>query len=232
MRALATFLCAVLLAGCASEPQVFGDAVAHGKAVFVRPSANTRLACANCHATGNELPAASILTGGKLGGATLRTSFWGGAEADLLRSINLCRRWFQAEGKDWAAGDDDAQAMWAFLATLPGDATPAVPFGVVASVQDVTNGKPASGQQVFAKACQTCHGALHTGKGQISPAAYALPEQFVANHAKYAPLERRLTFIEKVRHGPFLGYGGNMPPFSAQVLSDGQVGDLLAAMGL
>jgi len=40
------------------------------------------------------------------------------------------------------------------------------------------------------------------------------------------------VFTEKIRHGLFLGYGGVMPPFSREVLSDQDVSDLLEALGV
>jgi thiosulfate dehydrogenase len=40
------------------------------------------------------------------------------------------------------------------------------------------------------------------------------------------------VFIEKVRHGGFLGYGGDMPPYSLEVLPDATVSDLLEALGV
>jgi thiosulfate dehydrogenase len=43
---------------------------------------------------------------------------------------------------------------------------------------------------------------------------------------------QRLIFTEKIRHGLFLGYGGTMPPFSSQLLSDAEVSDLLEALGV
>ena len=44
--------------------------------------------------------------------------------------------------------------------------------------------------------------------------------------------EDRKAFIEKIRHGGFLGYGGTMPPFSQAVLSDADLGALLAFLKL
>jgi thiosulfate dehydrogenase len=49
-----------------------------------------------------------------------------------------------------------------------------------------------------------------------------------AHLAQYGPACTREIFIEKVRHGSFLGYAGRMPPFSEEVLSDAQVADILA----
>jgi thiosulfate dehydrogenase len=40
------------------------------------------------------------------------------------------------------------------------------------------------------------------------------------------------VFVEKTRHGGFLGYGGTMPPFSLNVLSDEDLADLLTFLRL
>ncbi|MBX5484795.1 MAG: cytochrome C oxidase Cbb3, partial [Myxococcaceae bacterium] len=42
----------------------------------------------------------------------------------------------------------------------------------------------------------------------------------------------RLVIIEKIRHGQFFGVGGNMPLYGREMLSDEQVADLLAYLGL
>jgi thiosulfate dehydrogenase len=43
---------------------------------------------------------------------------------------------------------------------------------------------------------------------------------------------QRLIFIEKIRHGRFLGYGGEMPPFSSELLSDADVADVLEYLSI
>lgn len=39
-------------------------------------------------------------------------------------------------------------------------------------------------------------------------------------------------FVQKVRHGGFLGYGGKMPPYSQEKLTDQDLGDLLELLGV
>ena len=38
------------------------------------------------------------------------------------------------------------------------------------------------------------------------------------------------VFLEKTRHGGFLGYGGDMPPFSEEVLPDSVLADIVQAL--
>ena len=61
-----------------------------------------------------------------------------------------------------------------------------------------------------------------------------LPEDSITDHPppEYDDAKRRLVFIEKVRHGGFLGYTGQMPPLSMKTLSDEDLGHVLAYLGL
>jgi thiosulfate dehydrogenase len=93
--------------------------------------------------------------------------------------------------------------------------------------------EPAAGGEVYRRACQGCHGPLHTGAGRLAPLAPRLPDETLREHAgTYTPAETRLVFVEKVRHGPFFQYGGTMPPFSLEVLPDAELSSLLAYLGL
>ena len=47
-----------------------------------------------------------------------------------------------------------------------------------------------------------------------------------------APGEARFAVVEKLRHGRFFNIGGVMPLYSLEALSDQDVADLLAYLGL
>lgn len=233
----AVWLVAGVVAACATEePAPPQAAVAHGKWLFEHPAASPSSAnafsCATCHAVSKAAVGSRILPGAPLGGSTLRTLFWGGSVRELLPAINQCRFWFMGAQKPWLASDEAARAMWAYLEQLPGDSTPTAAFTVQGAIADITLGNKANGALLYVNACASCHGAAESGAGQIAKNASVLPGSFKASHASYTPLNRRLAFIEKVRHGPFLGYGGTMPPYSLEVLSDAQIADLLAVMEL
>lgn len=214
---------------------VHGTAVDHGRALFSDPAASAstlnRFSCATCHHAEGAAPAGAILTGAPLAGATQRPTYWGGQENDLLRAINDCRYYFMLAQAPWTAGDEEARAMFAYLSSLPAGAgeTAPVPFTVVQSAVDLPPGDPAVGEGVYRAACATCHGAVHTGAGRITETAPRLPDDTNAEHAaEYTEVEQRLIFVEKVRHGGFLSYGGVMPPFSTEVLTDDELAALLA----
>jgi thiosulfate dehydrogenase len=217
-----------------------GTAVDHGKALFRDPtiaktSFNT-YSCATCHEALPGEAGDAILTGAPLAGAVKRPSYWGGQEVELLRSINHCLYYFMLKDKAWTAADEEAKAMYAYLESLPSDASaeePA-PFTIIYEVKDPPHGDAARGGALYTRACKSCHGPAHTGEGRLVDRAPILPEQTVSEHPSptYSDLDRRLVFVEKVRHGSFVGYGGQMPPFSEEALSDQDLGDILEHLGL
>ena len=184
-----------------------------------------------CHAT-QATTRPSKQTGAALAGVTLRSSFWGGQEADLLSSINACRDSFMGDTHALSANDEQARALYAYLTSLePGDAGPQ-PFTVVTSIEALPRGEEGHGRVLYAQACALCHGGMHTGESRLSERLPILPEDTLVAHAQYTARVQRLIFTEKIRHGLFLGYGGQMPPFSAEILSDADVSDLLEALGV
>ncbi|MEJ7731534.1 MAG: c-type cytochrome [Polyangiaceae bacterium] len=245
-RVLCTSLlgAALLGPGCKGDPEtevVHGTAVDHGKALFEDPSiANTSFnsyACASCHepqADDSEL----ALPGAPMAGVLGRPDYWGGKERELLDAIDHCLYYFMLRDQPLAKDDEEARALYAYLESLsPGGVdtpTDAAPFTVPVKVEDVPAGDASAGAGAYAAACALCHGDAHTGSGRLVDRAPVLPEDSIADHPSpgYSDAERRLVFIEKVRHGGFLGYTGQMPPLSMETLSDEDLGHVLAYLGL
>lgn len=239
--ALAAVLGSALLSACSSPSEE--DATEHGRELFeTKALSRSRLndyTCATCHDTvGTDPPAKK--PGGALAGVTRRRSFWGGQVADLLGSVNACRQSFMGDSQAMSANDEQARSLYAYLVSLePGDAAP-IPFTIVNAIDPLPRGETpeaisdakSRGQQLFAQACQYCHGSMHEGVGRLSARLPILPEQTLAEHAEYSARVQRLIFTEKIRHGLFLGYGGVMPPFSSELLSDQDVSNLLEALGV
>ncbi len=226
--------CAGLIACTQGEGTqiVHGSAVDHGRALFedpkASPSASNAFSCATCHPSGGAPE--RVFAGASLAGATARATFWGGARVDLLESINDCRRLFMDAPAPWVAGDEEARAMYAYLASLAGGGDP-LPFTFVRASPDVAAGDPAMGRSIYARACATCHGSAHDGAGRLVDFAPRLPDDVNASHAALSPAERRLVFLRKAREGAFVGAAGSMPPFSREVLPDVDLGALLAFLG-
>jgi len=219
-----------------SAPADSTDGVARGEELFrsraLSPSHINLYTCATCH-DATEAETQQVKTGGLLAGVTLRTSFWGGQSNDLLDAIDQCRSNFMGSNVPLGPDDPDAVALYEYLASLePGNPEP-VPFTTVRIIDDpLERGDAVSGAALYDRACGYCHGALSTAAGRLGERVSLLPEQAVAEHEGYTPRLLRLVFIEKVRHGRFFGYGGDMPPFSREVLSDAQLADILEALGL
>lgn len=234
---------ALALAGCSSSPApavVHEDAVAHGRALFSDPrassSASNAFSCATCHRAEQEL--SRLDPGAPLAGVTARRSYWGGQRLDLLEAVNDCRVFFMDAASPWTRDDEDARAMYAYLAQLgPSSSAPAapsagepVPFTVVAPA-DLPPGDPRRGAAAYDLACKGCHGAAHDGEGRLATFLPRLPDEVKSAHPALAPAELRLVFVSKVRRGAF-GLGGSMPPFAREVLADDDLAGILAWFAL
>lgn len=244
MTARATLVLGVLLAtlgaSCAPEPEIERrTTVEHGRDLFQSTSASgssiNRFSCATCHAAAPDDGNGKILPGFALAGAVQRSTFWGGVYDDLLRAMNDCRYYFMSAPRPWTAGDAEAQAIFAFLSSQPPAQPNALPMTVVKVAGDLPGGDAARGKFVFEASCQTCHGEVRTGVGKLRSVIPALPEEaasvFVEKYG-FTKEQVRVTFVEKVRHGAFLGVYGSMPFYPTESLSDADLAALLAYMGL
>lgn len=233
MRALVLLLSSALLGACSSGSEQ--SAVDHGKQLFESKALSSSglnfYSCGSCHDLEPAGPPL-IKTGAPLAGATLRSLFWGGQDNDLLRAINDCRNYFMVDNQPLAASDADARALYAYLQSFePGDGA-TQPFSIVSTIEALPRGDADSGNQLYFSSCISCHGAMHNGAGRLNGQIPVLPEETLAAHTEFTPRVVRLIFTEKIRHGLFLGYGGVMPPFSSERLSDQDVSDLLEALGV
>lgn len=237
-------LVAIALAAAASgcpDPETIVEeksAIEHGKALTADPklggSTFNELTCSLCHAE-HDGDSAATLSGAPLAGALDRPSFWGGQVATPLEAINACLYYFMLSDRDLVPGDVEAGALYAYLGSLPAsdDEKAAQPFTIAAQIEPpfVDDGR---GKAVYTAACASCHGSKTSGEGRLVKRAPILPDETLAAHpiGDYTEAERRGVFVEKTRHGGFLGYGGQMPPFSAETLSDEDVSAMLAYLGV
>jgi len=197
-------------------------------------SALNHYRCSDCHDEVSP-PSSSlhlIKTGAALAGVTQRPQFWGGQVSNLLEAVNACRAVFMGAPEPLAASDTRARDLYAYLESLaPGDPR-AVPFSVVREIEPLPRGDAANGEVTYARACAACHGSLHAGSGRLSERVPILPEDTIAEHSDYSPRSLRLVFTEKIRHGGFWGYGGDMPPFSREIMTDSEIADVLELLGV
>ena len=126
--------------------------------------------------------------------------------------------------------DPKARALYEYLVSI-GDQgqTDELPLSIVADTRVAPErGDPVRGAEVHRLACQGCHGEPGSGDGGFEDAP-SLPDEAVDEAREGFPdFPPASVFVEKVRHGQFFNVGGNMPPFALEMLSDEDLGALLA----
>jgi cytochrome c len=198
---------------------------------FSRSTYNA-FACTTCHAERPGGEGTEILPGAPLAGATRRPSYWGGTVLDLHEAVSICYRRFMLGGA-LDPSSDEAVALYAYLDALSqsGPAvTDAVPFTVPPTAMPPMEGDTTRGATVYQRACSGCHGAPNTRTPPVARAS-SIPQDTETEHTAamgYTAESLRAVFVEKTRHGNFLGLAGVMPPFSREVLSDQDVADIVA----
>lgn len=227
---------ALALAACGSgtEPTTARE---HGARLFSDPGlADSRFnsfSCATCHATTQAPPPGLLSSGYTLFDTAVRPSWWGGYEARLIDAVNFCFVSFMRGVAPLQPEEDRAKALYEYLASIsPSPAAEALPLTIVQDIRDVPRGDPGRGELVYAGACRVCHGALHTGEGQLTPLAVILPEYFSTYPDQFPDVPAAEVVIEKIRHGQFFRVGGTMPPYSLEALGDDDLGALLSYLGI
>jgi thiosulfate dehydrogenase len=240
MRTLTLLLTATLWAGCGPRPV---PAAELGERLFRARSLSTSpynvFTCATCHPMGNAVPVLQaqaphgegrITPGYDLYGVTTRPNWWGGYETRLLDAINVCVTEFMG-GAALTAEDERARELYEYLADHgPAEPTPALPLTVVKTVTDLAtlSGDAGRGRDVYDRSCRECHGAPRTGAERLGSRISKIPDDTLAEF----PDNARAVVVEKVRHGRFFNVGGSMPLYSAEAISDQEIADVLAYLGL
>jgi len=200
----------------------------------VSPSSLNHFACTTCHALTETQPATRRLAGYTLAGVAKRKTFYGGAEDRLLDAINFCIVQYM-RGVALTETDANGRAMYEYLVSIsPGAVTDGLPWTVIHAIPELTDpGDATRGKQLYDAACRECHGDLHTARGALEPRATKLPEEATTFYdANFPGIKHRLIVTEKLRNGGFFGIGGQMPPYGAELLTDAEIVDLYAYIGL
>ncbi|MFB1478889.1 c-type cytochrome [Corallococcus sp. RDP092CA] len=226
-------LLAVLLVGCGGPT----PAAEFGEALFqdarLSDSQFNSFSCATCHTASTTPEPDRMLAGYPLGNVVSRKTWWGGYETDLLSAVNFCYLGFMRGVTPLTREEPKARALYEYLARIsPAADAPALPLTVVKDIQEVPPGDAGRGGAVYRAACQTCHGAPHTGEGRLTSFASLLPEVTDDYDRLFPGIPRRLVVIEKLRHGSSFGVGGTMPLYSLEALSDEDLAAVLAFLGL
>lgn len=226
---------AAACAGCTTET----PAAEAGAAAFNDPHAFSRsefnnFSCATCHLPSDDAPTDRRDAGYSLEGVVARTAFWGGNELRLQDAVDACVTYFM-RGTDFDPQADASRQLYEYLESItPTDADPTpLPFTVVENIVAIPAGDATRGETLYVQACQQCHGAVHTGEGNIiEPKPIVMPEYTDGYDMVFPGVPHGLVVIEKIRHGRFFNVGGTMAPFSKEAMTDEEIGDLLAFLGL
>jgi thiosulfate dehydrogenase len=238
MRRLAILL---LLAptACGDDQKV--AAASLGETLFSSPkvsaSAANAFSCSTCHQVGTSMAPATdgthpgrIDPGFDLSGVVHRPSWWGGYKTTFLDSMNYCITIFMG-GAALTETDPRAKELYEYLAAdHPEPKTTALPMTVVKQADPLATlkGDATRGLDVYARACKRCHGEPHTGVGRLGTRPSIVPD----DTAKFFPTNTRDVVVEKIRHGRFFNIGGYMPLYPVEAISDNEIADILAYLGL
>jgi thiosulfate dehydrogenase len=230
-------LAAVMAAACGGGDAKPVQAVDFGAQIFADPRLSENpgnpYACATCHEATATPDPTRMFPGHSLYNSAFRASWWGGFETEYLHAVNFCYVNFMHGPAGLQPDDPKAKALYEYLVSIsPGGPTPAKPLTFTNYIQSIAPGDPARGGQVYAAACAGCHGELDTGKGRLSPDIPALPAAIDETAKKITSATPAVLVIEKVRHGQFWGVGGSSPPFSLDMMSDDDLGALVAYLGI
>jgi len=211
-------------------------AVEFGTQIFSDPrlaeNPENAYACATCHAAAEAPDPARIYPGHTLYDSAFRASWWGGFESEYLRAVNFCYQSFMRAPAALEPDDPKARALYEYLASIsPTRPAPARPLTFTRYVTSIAAGDPARGEEVYAGACASCHGALGTAKGKLADDIPRLPDAIDAAARRFPSVAPGMLVVEKVRHGQFWGVGGTSPPFSLEVMSNEDLGALLGYLG-
>lgn len=226
-----------LTGACATDEL---SAAQRGQELFNDPrsfssSPANAFSCATCHDSEPVQGGGIRKPGAQLRGVTARPSYWGGSERDLFTAVSHCVRYFMLGTKPLQTSGEDEEALYAYLESLTpltAEDTQEIPFTVPISIEDIPRGDALTGRDLYTQACGFCHGAMGTGTARLNAGVPILPGDAIAEHVGYTPRLLRLVFIEKTRHGVFIGYGGSMPPLSLESLSDAELGSILEYLGI
>jgi thiosulfate dehydrogenase len=222
-------LCLALACACEPVPAADVGAQLFGDPRFSTSDTNA-FACSTCHRVGNVDGDDRILPGADLRGVVSRQAWFGRQASTLLTAVQDCQVFFM---RDAPLAVDEARgvALYEHLAredqAASTDDKREVPFSIVESVTSLPAGNAVAGERLWGQACASCHGDAFTGATRITADASIVPGDS-ASFATESGFPIDVVIVEKVRHGPFFGIGGSMPPFSTEVLSDAQLGDIVA----
>lgn len=220
-RVLALMLLSLAACSDGTTAEQRGEALFHDPAMS--PSTANAVTCATCHRT-SDAPDTRILAGGSLLGVSNRETYFGGRERDLRAAVNYCLRRFMRHPSREPLSASDARGLdlLSYLDTLEGP-NDSVPWSLSLVDGNLPAGDAVRGAEIYDNGCRYCHGDTTTGTGRLTPFIAAIPTDTIEEHEEFA----RIISVQKVRAGAFYGLGGDMAPFSPEVLDDQALADVI-----
>lgn len=224
----------LLLAGCGPPPKS-RPAAELGSELFDSPALSTdasnRFSCGTCHSrTADE--GTRRLAGFPLANSAQRGRWWSGSYSQYLDAVNYCVVFFM-RGARLKPGQPNADALYEFLVSIsPAPKAEPIYFTIERNIRAPAAGSAAAGEKIYEIACRSCHGARGTSAGLLQPSTPLDSSLSTYYTTTYPTSEHGVLVTGKVRLGNFFGFGGSMPPFALERLSEAELADLIAFLAL
>lgn len=234
-RRLAPLLVLVSLAACEQSAAERGGALFRDPKGFSESNLN-KMSCATCHEVGPAQDSDGYRKAAySLYGAPARAVWWGGNQLHLLDAVDQCIKWF-LRGDPLDRESDEAKQLYEYLLSITPDDAPSapLPMTVVENITALAPGDAVRGAALYASHCAHCHGAMHTGADNNGISKLILPDGLLTGDyvTMFPTTPKGMLVIESIRHGRFFNVGGVMPFYPAELMSDADISDILAALDL
>jgi len=199
--------------------------VERGLTIYRSPDLlGNRFSCSTCHETVPDGQADRLRPGHSLHDALRRPSYNLGKQTRILDAVNVCREsWMRTT--PWEESDPSFVDLLAFLEDLsPSDPAPPLVFEISPpATTGPAAGDAQAGCALFHRSCVICHGPGAAGT-ELAPSLVISPLG-----ANYIRRKVRLSGPTGTVYEGLIG--GNMPFWSRDKLSDGEVEDLATYLG-
>jgi mono/diheme cytochrome c family protein len=189
-------------------------------------------ACSLCHGTEPAwivFERDPLRPGHGLGDAARRPSYFNSQVLDLAAAVSRCREDWMTAGVPFPADDQRVRDLVVYLGALStgNDPAPALTIDPVPpAASGPSTGDAAAGCEIFARACETCHGRLGAGNDPLGPALWnaSLTPDRVREHVRLSgptPATAPGTLYSGL-------LGNRMPFFSRSRLGDVELEHVVA----
>lgn len=212
-----------LVSGCVQEGDGEGESSSSPGERLYRESleeGNT-YACATCHALQEPASDGLLRPGHPIGNATKRPTYKNGQFDEMLSAVNSClEEWMNAP--TWEKSDDDWKTLRDWLdSQATTDSAEPLEYDVASPPSDLGGGNAEEGRQIFNNRCAVCHGKDAAGTNRAPALRRSdLAPDYVAERIRLSGDSDSSVYDGLT--------GGQMPFWSKQRLSDGELRNVVA----